>query len=50
MENVFAYFFSIGAGTSLGITIGCIPALLVRSWWLKRKGGLYTNQTKKARA
>lgn len=38
MEDVFSYFFSIGVGTSFGLSVGAIPALLVVRY-MKRKGG-----------
>lgn len=38
MENVFIYFVSIGAGASLGLSIGAIPALLVWRWIRRREG------------
>lgn len=34
--NVFTYFVAIGAGTSFGLTIGAIPALVVWRWLKKR--------------
>lgn len=38
MENVFGYFLAIGAGTSFGLSLGIVPALLV--WrFMNRKGG-----------
>jgi len=38
MESVFGYFVAIGAGLSVGLSLGAIPALLV--WrWIKRKEG-----------
>lgn len=48
MENVFVYFLSIGAGASLGLSIGAIPALLVRRWIRRREGNhdFKTSQTR----
>lgn len=49
-SEVFAYFVSIGAGLSLGVTLGAIPAL-VGYRFLKRRGMDYAaHQTKKHRA
>lgn len=41
MENVFAYFVAIGAGISLGLTIGAIPAVLVWRFVRRREAGSY---------
>lgn len=35
--DVFAYFVAIGAGTSFGLSIGAVPALMVWGWMKKRK-------------
>lgn len=51
MEDVFAYFVSIGAGLSLGLTLGALPALGIWRYIKRRKEAAgYGFKTSKARS
>lgn len=44
MGDVFAYFFMIGCGLAMGLTIGAIPAILIYRRGLN--GVIKTNKTR----
>lgn len=50
MESVFVYFFAIGSGIAVGLTIGSIPAVLIYRYIKKREGINHAYKTTKARA
>ena len=48
MENVFLYFVAIGAGVSIGLTVGAIPAVMIYRW-IQSRGAAHANQIAKRR-
>lgn len=48
--DVFAYFVSIGAGLSLGLSLGVVPAVMIYRFIKRRENGYGIHQTKKHRA
>lgn len=49
MEEVFMYFFAIGAGTAVGLSFGAIPAVLVYRYFKKKGGQANAQQAYKTR-
>jgi hypothetical protein len=49
-SEVFAYFVSIGAGLSLGVTLGALPAIFGYQFMKRRANANGAYQTKKQRA
>lgn len=48
--DVFGYFLAIGAGTSMGLSIGAVPALLVWKWMKRGNERGYSSKIAKARS
>lgn len=47
--DVFAYFVSIGAGLSLGLSLGVVPAIAIYRYIKRKDEGRGTFQAKKHR-